>query len=267
MALKDKTEFLDDLNLVKKKAIANLGASMDKKLMQRYDTMITLTERYGKELRGEYSRFIQNVMNSAQMRETDKGIRLSVPGARTLASQFTNAMQAQAEKFFPIAIDAGRNFIEGYVKAARVQEAQDKQKKLLTSMLLWNENYLEDSLKQDIIGKLDFVTGEIYESRKSAQSRLADGLSTFVTRVDMYAGAAWTVSEKAVKEFGGEAGLIVHWIGADDKNTCEGCADAFEGNPYLMSEAPEPGSFECLGNCRHALQVVGVRDEGGEEEE
>lgn len=262
MALKDKTEFLDDLNLVKKKAIANLGASMDRRLMKRYDAMITLTERYGKELRGEYTRFVQNVTNSAQMRETDKGVKILVSGARTLVSQFTNTMQSQAEKFFPIAITAGRDFIEGYVKAARVQEAQDdKQKKLLTSMLLWNKKFLEESLKQDIIGKLDFVTGKIYESRKSAQTRLADGLSTFSTRVDMYAGAAWTVSEKAVKEFGGEAGLIVHWIGADDGQTCAGCAGAFSGNPYRMSEAPEPGSFECLGRCRHGLQVVGVQGE------
>lgn len=46
----------------------------------------------------------------------------------------------------------------------------------------------------------------------------------------------------------------VNWVGACDEETCEGCRKAFEGNPYPEDKAPQPGSFECGDNCRHALQ-------------
>ena len=48
----------------------------------------------------------------------------------------------------------------------------------------------------------------------------------------------------------------VNWIGPCDKETCEGCRKAFTGNPYPIDKAPQPGSFECGENCRHALQLT-----------
>ena len=48
----------------------------------------------------------------------------------------------------------------------------------------------------------------------------------------------------------------VNWGGAYDDETCEGCRKAFEGNPYPIEKAPQPGSFECGDKCRHALQLT-----------
>jgi len=48
----------------------------------------------------------------------------------------------------------------------------------------------------------------------------------------------------------------VNWVGACDDETCDGCRKAFDGNPYLINEAPQPGSFECGKKCRHALQMT-----------
>jgi len=64
------------------------------------------------------------------------------------------------------------------------------------------------------------------------------------------------VEEAAVKEAGQGTGVMVNFVGADDNATCDGCAEAMEGNPYLIDEAPEPGSHECDGRCRHALQIA-----------
>lgn len=48
----------------------------------------------------------------------------------------------------------------------------------------------------------------------------------------------------------------VNWCGADDEETCEGCHNAFKGNPYPIDKAPQPGSFECGDKCRHILQLT-----------
>lgn len=46
------------------------------------------------------------------------------------------------------------------------------------------------------------------------------------------------------------------FAGADDSGTCEGCADAMDGNPYDLADCPEPGSFECMSRCRHIIQLT-----------
>lgn len=51
--------------------------------------------------------------------------------------------------------------------------------------------------------------------------------------------------------------ILVYFIGPSDEQTCDGCEEAVNGNPYSVDEAPEPGSFECASRCRHLLQLSG----------
>ena len=47
------------------------------------------------------------------------------------------------------------------------------------------------------------------------------------------------------------------FIGPDDSETCNGCADAVANNPYTEDDVPEPGEFECMSRCRHMVQMQG----------
>jgi hypothetical protein len=47
------------------------------------------------------------------------------------------------------------------------------------------------------------------------------------------------------------------FIGPDDNETCNGCEDAVEGNPYTIETCPQPGDQECMSRCRHAIQIDG----------
>jgi len=53
-------------------------------------------------------------------------------------------------------------------------------------------------------------------------------------------------------------GVLLYFIGPDDSETCDGCSDAVNGNPYTPDDAPEPGEFECMARCRHMLQADGA---------
>jgi acylphosphatase len=62
------------------------------------------------------------------------------------------------------------------------------------------------------------------------------------------------------------AALQALFVGADDSETCAGCEDAMDGNPYDVDDCPEPGSFECMSRCRHMIQLVGGDEDDDEAE-
>ena len=51
--------------------------------------------------------------------------------------------------------------------------------------------------------------------------------------------------------------MIAVFIGPDDSQSCDGCSEAVESNPYDVEDVPEPGSFECMSRCRHMVQIQG----------
>jgi hypothetical protein len=55
------------------------------------------------------------------------------------------------------------------------------------------------------------------------------------------------------------------FVGPDDSDTCDGCEDAVNDNPYDADDVPEPGEFECMTRCRHMIQVHGDAPEGTQE--
>lgn len=54
------------------------------------------------------------------------------------------------------------------------------------------------------------------------------------------------------------------FIGPQDAESCDGCDDAIDNNPYTLEDVPEPGSFECQSRCRHMVQLDGEAPEGVE---
>ena len=46
-----------------------------------------------------------------------------------------------------------------------------------------------------------------------------------------------------------------YFVGPDDSDTCDGCDEAVTGNPYTIDDVPMPGTFECMSNCRHMVQL------------
>ncbi len=55
-----------------------------------------------------------------------------------------------------------------------------------------------------------------------------------------------------------------YFIGPDDSETCDGCSDAVDNNPYTLEDVPDPGSFECMSRCRHMVQLNGEAPDGTE---
>lgn len=47
------------------------------------------------------------------------------------------------------------------------------------------------------------------------------------------------------------------FVGPDDSETCDGCDEAVNGNPYTIDDVPQPGEFECMSRCRHMVQLQG----------
>ncbi len=51
--------------------------------------------------------------------------------------------------------------------------------------------------------------------------------------------------------------VAYYFVGPDDSETCDGCDEAVNGNPYDAETVPEPGEFECGSRCRHMVQMQG----------
>ncbi len=96
-----------------------------------------------------------------------------------------------------------------------------------------------------------------FDSEDEFNAAVNEAVTSMESRVGMYAGAFWTIEERAVQFAGEKENPDVAFVGVDDDKVCEGCRGGLDGNPWKMSEVPVPGDQDCLGNCRHAIQVQG----------
>ena len=95
-------------------------------------------------------------------------------------------------------------------------------------------------------------------------------------RIGMYSHYLWRVAEAAYKyciqQYRQQIGTPIReslreqddeddgdfaavFAGPDDSETCDGCDEAVNGNPYTVDTVPDPGSFECMNRCRHFVQL------------
>jgi hypothetical protein len=175
-------------------------------------------------------------------------------------NKFSQGMNAAAIEFFPIAIDIGAKYAQAHIEELKIREsiyeASNRSSSLLIDMLALNKGYIDESLGPDIERAVISRMRMPYNTADDFYAAVNASIGSFEARVGTYAGAFWTIEEKAVKEAGKGTGLEANFAGADDDHTCAGCDEAMAGNPWPVDEVPEPGSHECRGNCRHAIQII-----------
>lgn len=226
---------------------------------------------YARALGGHYRKFQREVregivVSGAGQAEfhADGSVKKRVSGdVPTLDGAISNlevGMKNAARVYFPIAVDIGKKHLQKYLKESQIREtlfeAQGREAILLEEKLSWNDRYVMGSMLPAVREKVMAAARQPYETEAAFKAAINEAMTSMESRVGQYAGAFWSVEEAAVKEAGAGTGLMVNFAGADDGSTCQGCEDAMAGNPYPIDEAPEPGSHECDGNCRHALQIL-----------
>lgn len=217
---------------------------------------------FKKSLAGNFSRFRKRIIESLQSDGPEGKVVGNIPDLNAKIKRFTTDMQASAKKFFPEAIAIGSQFLVKHLKESKdnqklkLVEASKDLDTLLQERLTWNETFLTESFGPDIDKKLLGTLRQTHKSDRALKIAVGASLETFESRVEQYVGAFWTVEEASVRAAGQGTLLEVNFVGPDDSESCPGCMDAVANNPHKINDAPLPGEQECLGRCRHALQVI-----------
>lgn len=215
---------------------------------------------YLKEIASHYNALAHAIKWHKRAIKENNGYRVEVPGLTANLNKFKKKMIESAEKYYPHAIRLAENYVRQHaLKEGNLLEKASP-KKILKEQLDWNESFLNDSLIPDMTKKLLAAQTVVHATKEKAEESFIDDFYTFEKRVGSYAGAFWTVEERAVKIIAEGSGMKANFVGVDDDKTCDGCANALAGNPYDIDEAPIPGEQDCLTQCRHALQIVGDND-------
>jgi hypothetical protein len=228
------------------------------KITKKNNYLLQRMNGYRRALAMAFIDFRKKIIESSKSAGTEGKIVGNVDDLQEHLEFLKNAMVKSAESYFPVAVDIGKKYLQAHLKNVRESlfEAQGRERSLLAEKLGWNEKYVSESLIPDIEKSILAAVRMPYKSDSDFTKAVSAAVSSYESRIEQYAGAFWHVEEAAVKDAGRGTGLQVNFVGADDESTCKGCAEAMAGNPYLIDEAPEPGSHECDGRCRHALQII-----------
>ena len=218
---------------------------------------------YLKEIAGAYRKFNQAVKDGASAKKDSTGengkYRLELLTLDEACQALQKDMLALGEKFLPEAVQIGREYAESRApkrESARVREAK-KDDAWTREQVAWNRHYVESSLVPAVKLKLYKAQFEDVDTEAAAIAKAAESVASFQARVASYASAFWTVQERTVREEASKDGGMANFVGVDDETNCPECQAAIEGNPWPADEVPIPGEQQCLGNCRHAIQIVG----------
>lgn len=213
---------------------------------------------YRKALSFVYNSFLKEVEKGIKVSHSDQyGTTGIVEGLDEMVARFSAKMKGAARRFFPIAVDIGEKFMRAELKERnfKVREAQGSSNDILDQALEWNDSFIEESLSVHVANKIRESVRNPYSSEDEFRGAVRKAASSFEHRIEQYVGAFWTVEEMAVREAGSGYGLMVDFVGPADEHNCSGCENAVNNSPWLMEEAPIPGQQDCLGRCRHALQI------------
>lgn len=213
---------------------------------------------YDRVLVSILSRFSESIAKRAKTLGPAGSVGVSFTDLSGELEVLAEDMQKAARKFFPEAVRMGAKFVYAHLKPdQKAKMTESSHQSFLEDRLTWNARAVSGSLIPSIRAKIEQVTAAEFASPEAARAAIKDSVGSFAGRVSQYAGAYWTVEEKAVKEFGTQFDMMVNFIGPDDDATCEECAAYVNGGPYPIAEAPVPGEDTvCRGNCRHALQIT-----------
>lgn len=224
-----------------------------------------LTQRlngYRKSLAGHFRTFQKSVKESSKVAGSADKYVGNVKDLGKHIKKLGDGMKLAAKTYFPEAVKIGEKYIQSHLisKGTKIQETLYEKAgsagKVLQNALDSNSSYIDTSFLPDINTKVSNAVKTQYDTSDAFTVAVAEAVNSFESRMEMYVGNLWTVEEQAVKEAGRGTGTKVNFVGPDDDANCAGCADAVEGGPYDIDDAPQPGEQECLGRCRHALQIV-----------
>lgn len=216
---------------------------------------------YRKALVGHYRAFQKDIKASSRVGGTNSQYVGDIKDLSKHLKKLGDGMKLSAKTYFPEAVKIGEKYIQSHlVRTGKkieetLYEKSGSGNKVLQNSLDFNAKYIDESLLPDINDKLNNTIKQQYETDTAFNIAVAEAVNSFDSRIEQYIGYLWTVEEKAVKEAGSGTGVKVNFVGPDDENDCEDCAEAVNGGPYDIDEAPQPGELQCLSNCRHALQV------------
>ena len=232
------------------------------KLAEKNKEVFRKMNGYLKAIAGEYRKFAKEVKEASWTSVgADGKWSGNVKNASTIVKKFETGMLRAAERYLPMAADLGRGYVESRLaikegKTIRLVE-QEHFDDFLQEQIDWNRGYVEE-LAPAIVAKLkEKVIAKKFDLEQEFNDAVNDVVASMEARVGMYAGAFWTVEERAVQFVGKKENPDVAFVGVDDDKVCEGCAAGLQGNPWRMADVPIPGEQDCLGNCRHAIQIQG----------
>lgn len=219
---------------------------------------------YRKIVNNHFRELLASVRENSKVSGSNGQFVGHVPGFQEITHKFLEKMRESARVHYPIAISIGEKFIQSVIKDLKPEikieetlyEARGRAKTILGERLKWNDYFLYDKLEPDMISSIEKTIKQSYRSEEDFYEAVTGAVKKFESRMELYVGAFWTVEQEAVKEAGRGVGIMVNFAGPEDDHNCEGCESAVNGGPYPIEEAPIPGEQDCLGRCRHALQVV-----------
>ena len=235
------------------------------RLARKNNYLMQRVNGYRKALAGHFRAFQKNVKESSKVAGSADKFVGNVQNLDKHVKKLGDGMKLAAKTYFPEAVKIGEKYIQSHLISSgkkieeTLYEKAGSANKVLQNSLDSNAGYIDSSLLPDINDKVSGTVKNQYASEEDFYVAVADAVNSFEPRIEQYVGALWTTEEAAVKEAGRGTGIQVNFVGPDDENDCEGCATAVNGGPYDIDDAPQPGEQDCLGRCRHALQIV---DEG-----
>jgi len=246
-----------------------VNSKISKRFDRKYNFMTQRTKGYAKTLAGYFNQFHKSVKEGIDA-GGDKGqVVGTVKGLDRSLRNLAKGMKSAANSYFKEAVDVGRDYTQATLKDLGVAieetlfEAEGgDMKKFLAERIESNAKFIDESLIPAIEAKVMNDVRQSYETKQGMSAAINKSISTFRPRIDLYVGAFWTTEEAAVREAGKGTPIMVNFAGPSDSGTCAGCNAAVEGSPWPIDSVPMPGEQECLGNCRHAIQVIPPEDGG-----
>lgn len=236
------------------------GRAKALKLADKNKKVLGQIRSYVKEIGASYKQFAGRAQRAAKVssviRESRTMYKLSMSSVKPATEALGAQMKRLGKQYIPKAVATGVRYVKSHGKLLKEAAKDFNQDDFSNEQIDQNNGYIDDSLVPALNDNFDSLDGTEYASEEAANAAVSDAVASFETRVGSYASALWTASEAAVQA-SADPTTMVNFVGADDGNTCEGCGSAMDGNPWPIDEAPQPGDQDCLGNCRHALQIEG----------
>lgn len=249
--------FKESIAVPKKDKIALRSQKKQNYLLQKING-------YRRVIASHFNTMVNDIKENTKVYNDNGKFVTHVVDYENIVHRFLEGMRSAARQYYPMAVQIGEKYMQSVLKDVMpgfsvqesLYEAKGTAKKILNERLRLNDNYLFDKLEPSMMESFEKTVRKTYLTEDAAIAAVSAAVKGYESRIELYVGALWTVEQEAVKEAGRGTGVEVNFVGPDDDHNCPGCEDAVNGGPYKIEDAPIPGEQDCLGRCRHALQVV-----------